>query len=96
MQNVLLTEKQRNLLHFQKAKVIESGSTSGSDDKAIEPSVKIFKQDTPEYKKSHYKNQVSTMLNGYAEQKELNSIDVRLLYGLATKIPAIDPNNGFI
>jgi hypothetical protein len=31
------------------------------------------------------------MLNGYAEQRELNSIDVRLLYGLATKAPAVDP-----
>jgi len=32
LQNVLLSEKQRSLLYFQKGKVIEFGSTSESDD----------------------------------------------------------------
>jgi hypothetical protein len=49
--------------------VIESGSTSGSDDKMIEPSVKLFKKENAEsdYKKTYFQNQVTNMLNGYAE-----------------------------
>ena len=39
MENVLLNENQRTLMNYQKAKVIESGSTSNSDDKCVEPAV---------------------------------------------------------
>ena len=37
MENVLLNENQRFLMNYQKAKVIESGSTSNSNDKCVEP-----------------------------------------------------------
>jgi len=51
MQNVLMSEKQRNLMNFQQAKVLESGSTSGSDDRHYEPSIALGKTKTKLYKK---------------------------------------------
>lgn len=44
MQNVLLNERQRNLLNYQKVKVLESGSTSASDDWHKEASVNARKE----------------------------------------------------
>ena len=36
---MLLDERQRTLLNYQKCKVIESGESSESDDQNLEPSV---------------------------------------------------------
>ena len=46
LQNVLLTEKQRTLMNFQKAKVLEDGSTTGSDERFYEPAVKLRSKKT--------------------------------------------------
>jgi hypothetical protein len=46
-----LSEKQRILLNFQKLKVIDSGSTSESDDRHYEPSIALKQTDAQLHKK---------------------------------------------
>lgn len=41
MQNTLLSANQRSLVNYQKLKVLDSGSTSESDEREYEPSVKL-------------------------------------------------------
>jgi hypothetical protein len=52
MQNVLFSDKQRALLSFQKANVLESGSTSQSDDFYYKLAVVLRHDNTETYLKS--------------------------------------------
>ena len=79
-------------MNFQKSKVLEDGSTSGSDERFYEPAIKLRKKKTKQYKKLHHIEQVNKMLNGYIEQHELDAVDARLLVGIATKNPTQDDN----
>lgn len=92
MQNVLLTERQRALLNFQKVKVLESGSSSESDDFHIEPSVKLREQDGPSYLKKHHTMTINDMLANYTSNGDLNFTDQALLFGLTTRIKYNDDN----
>ena len=85
--NSLLNEKQRNLVNFQKLKVLDSCSTSESDDRYYEPSVKIRDADTKLYKKNKHTEEINKMLSGYVAQKDVDDVDIRLLVGLASKVP---------
>ena len=91
MQNVLLSEKQRTIMNFQKIKVLEDGSTSGSDERFYEPSVKLRNTKTKEYKKKVHIDQLNKMLHGYlANGYNLDDVDLRLLIGIASKVPVED------
>lgn len=41
-------------MNFQKAKVLEDGSTTGSDERFYEPAVKLRNKKTKQYKKLHH------------------------------------------
>ena len=78
-------------MNFQRMKVLEDGSTSGSDDRFYEPSIKLRNNNVKEYKKKLHIDQLNKMLHGYlANGQELDDIDMRLLFGLATKVPPED------
>ena len=71
-------------------KVLDSCSTSESDDRYYEASVKIREAGTKLYKKSKHTEEINKMMNGYIAQKDINDVDVRLLFGVASKIPMQD------
>lgn len=64
--NTLLSEKQRSLLSFQKLKVLDSGSTSDSDDRFYEPSVTLKNADAWLHKKEKHTEITNRMIKGYA------------------------------
>ena len=91
MQNVLLSEKQRTMMNYQKLKVLDDGSTSGSDDRFYEPSVKLRDTGTKDYKKRLHIGRLNKMLHGYlADGYRLDDTDMRLLVGIASKVPVED------
>ena len=78
-------------MNFQKIKVLEDGSTSGSDDRFYEPSIKLRHSKTKEYKKKMQIDKLNRMLHGYlANGQDLDDTDLRLLVGIATKVPVED------
>jgi len=84
LHKVLFTERQRNLLNFQKAKVLESGSTSASEDFYYEPAIALRNPDTELYLKKHHADQINGMLKGYNKNSIQNDEDARLFFGIAT------------
>ena len=88
--NSLLSEKQRSLMNFQKLKVIDSGTTSESDERYYEPNIAIKKADSKLYKKQKHTEETNKMLAGYVKQREISDIDARLLVGVASKVPMQD------
>ena len=87
LQSVLLNERQRMLLPFQKRKVIDSGSSSESDDFHLETAVSIKDPKAPKYLKRHWQEQIVSMLTNYSKHNYPNQTDCALLYGIATKMP---------
>ena len=71
-------------------KVLESGSTSASDENYYEPSVKLRHAKTKTYKRKDHTDNVNKMLNYYLEDPELSPVDSRLIVGLASKVPTQD------
>lgn len=65
--NTLLNERQRTLLNFQKLKVIDSCSTSESDDRHYEPNVAIKNPEAWFYRKQRYTENTAKMLSGYTQ-----------------------------
>ena len=84
---MLLSDRERALLNFQKAKVLESGSTSASDDWSYEPAVALRDPKTQVYLKKHHADQINRMLLGLNETSQKDEVEARLLYGIATKTP---------
>lgn len=92
MQNVLLNERQRTLLNFQKSKVLESGSSSESDDFHTEPAIKLRELDGPAYLKKHHTDAINDMLANYTQDKQLSFTDQALLFGITSRIRYTDDN----
>ena len=78
------------MLDYQKLKVLESGSTSQSDDTVKEASIKAREKSTKSYKRDQYAQSVNKMLNNYIEDAFINEVDARLLVGMVTKLPVQD------
>lgn len=71
-------------------KVLDSGSTSESDERHYEPSVCLKNAAAPLHKKQKHTETTNRMLKGYAEQKQVSEVDTRLLVGVVSKVPLQD------
>jgi len=83
--NVLLNDRQRALLPYQKSKVLESGSSSESDDVALEPSVLRSDPSAEVYIKKFHAEKVKEMIANYQKNNVLSQVDCNLLFGITTK-----------
>lgn len=72
--------------------MLESGSSSESDDFNTEHAIKLKEQDGPIYLKNHITNDVNQMLANYTENKDLSYTDQALLFGLTSRLKYSDEN----
>ena len=77
-------------MNFQKLKVLDSCSTSESDERYYEPNIVVKKPDPKFYKKQKHADETNNMLTGYVEQRDISEVDARLLVGVVSKVPMPD------
>lgn len=71
-------------------KVLDSCSTSESDDRYYEPNVQLKNPDSKLYRRQKYTEETSKMVSAYTKQRDINDVDARLLVGIVTKVPVPD------
>jgi len=85
-----LTEKQKQLLNFQKLKVLDSGTSSDSDEKCCEPNVALKTPQAKLHNKQRFADATNKMLDSYVNRQIVNEIDARLLLGVVSSTPVQD------
>ena len=80
-----MTHRQRHLLSYQKAKLLESGSTSESEDFHLEPAVVMKQKSAPAYLKNFHQSELKQALGSYKTEKELSRADCALIWGIASR-----------
>lgn len=79
-------------MNFQKQKVIDSGSTSASDEYHYEAAPALRHYKTKTYLKKYHANEINRMLIDFNRTRSYGETEARLINGVVTKFPIQNDN----